>query len=89
MAEDIQVDGEKTGERTRLWVRNGCGKGAGHAAGNEWMVGKGEPRGPPRRGEWMTHGSRGKAEERIKRQEEGPHWLNTGQLRGAGLHDRR
>jgi hypothetical protein len=35
----------------------------------------------------MTHGSRGKAEERIKRQEEGPHWLNTGQLRGAGLHE--
>jgi hypothetical protein len=50
---------------------------------------KEEPRGPPRRGEWMTHGSRGKAEERIKRQEEGPHWLNTGQLRGAGLHERR
>ena len=43
MAEDIQVDGEKMGERTRLWVRNGCGKGAGHATGNEWMVGKGEP----------------------------------------------
>ena len=40
MAEDIQVDGEKTGERTLLWVRNGCGKGVGHVAGNEWMVGE-------------------------------------------------
>jgi hypothetical protein len=39
MAEDTQVDGEKTRERTRLWVRNRCGKGAGHAAGKEWMVG--------------------------------------------------
>jgi hypothetical protein len=39
MTEDIQVDREKTGERTCLRVRNGYGKGAGHAAGNEWMVG--------------------------------------------------
>jgi hypothetical protein len=40
-------------------------------------------------GEWMTYGSRGKVEGRINWREEDPHGLNTGQLRGAGLHEHR
>ena len=39
-AEDIQVDGKKTGKRTRLWVINRWGRASVHATGSEWMVGE-------------------------------------------------
>jgi hypothetical protein len=39
-AEDIQVDGKKTGKRTRLWVINEWGRDSVHATGSEWMVGE-------------------------------------------------
>ena len=86
--EDIQVDGKKTGKRTHLWVINGCGKDEVHTVGNKWMVGEKGANRIMRRGEWVTHGSKGKVEGRITRQEEDPHGLNTEQLKGAGLYER-
>jgi hypothetical protein len=42
MAEDIQVDGEKTGETNSPSGEKLMWKGTGHVAGNEWMVGRKE-----------------------------------------------
>jgi hypothetical protein len=70
-------------------VINGCGKDEVHAAGNKWMVGEKGANRITKRGEWVTHGSMGKVEGRITRQEEDPHGLNTEQLKGAGLYERR
>jgi hypothetical protein len=88
-AEDIQVDGKNTEERTRLWVINRCGKDEVLATRNKWMVGEKGANRTTRRGEWVTHGSKGKVEGRITWQEEDPQGLNTEQLRGAVLHERR
>ena len=49
------------------------------------MVGEKGANRTTRRGEWVTHGSKGKVEGRITWQEEDPHGLNTEQLRGRDV----
>jgi hypothetical protein len=67
MAEDIRWKGRKTGEMNSPSGERLTWKGTGHVASSEWMMRRRENHVDQKeRGEWMTHGSRGKAEGRMK-----------------------